>query len=353
MLTKDLETLCRLRASAKPIFIYGNMNTAKEVYRLLWEHGIQPRSFVVDAFAFQDGQKIDGLEVHRIEDVVRAGDNVVVGFDNIEKTRALFSLANWLVFNVFHFVSAGCLFHWDDAFCQKHAAAFEALRAGFADEKSRRTLDALIAVHAGRASDAIQRLLALGEPSQYFNALTFSVDSDEDVFFDCGAFDGDTVRQYADFTGGRYKHIVAFEPLEENRTALQRRIQNIPRVSIVEKGTWDANTRLRFNANTSASSVQAEGELEIPVTTIDDIAAGGKVSFIKMDVEGSECETLCGARRTIERWHPKLAVCVYHKPEDLFRCHALIRDYGMGQYRFYLRHHSNRLSETVLYAVPT
>ncbi len=353
IIKQDMEMLARLKGSHKPVFIYGNMNTARCVCKMLQAEGIFPRAFVVDSYAATPDQTLDGLAVRPIDDVVGNGEcNVVIGFDNIEKTRALFSLSKWLVFDVFHCVSAGSMFDWDNAFLKAHADAFQTLREEFADEKSRRTLDALIALRSGQGDDAVQRLLEVAEGTQYFNELTFSLNPSEEVFFDCGAFDGDTVCKYSDFTGGGYKQIVAFEPLKENLALLHGRIRNIPRVRVVEKGTWDSNTSLRFNADTSASSVQVDGTLEIPVTTIDAIAAGEKVSFIKMDVEGSEYETLRGAQGTIERWLPKLAICVYHKSDDLFRCHDLIRDFGKGRYRFYLRHHSNRLSETILYGIP-
>ena len=73
------------------------------------------------------------------------------------------------------------------------------------------------------------------------------------------------------------------------------------------------------------------------------------VNYIKMDIEGSEMRALRGAERTIQRFRPKLAICVYHRPADLWE----ITNYIADRYRFYclfLGHHSLHAEETVLYA---
>ena len=46
-----------------------------------------------------------------------------------------------------------------------------------------------------------------------------------------------------------------------------------------------------------------------------------------------------------------LAVCLYHKPEDLWDLPLLIRALGPG-YSLYLRRYSDERWETVCYAVP-
>ncbi len=42
-------------------------------------------------------------------------------------------------------------------------------------------------------------------------------------------------------------------------------------------------------------------------------------------IEGSEQEALKGCRRIIRDFHPKLAICVYHKPDDLYEIPVLIK----------------------------
>ena len=57
-----------------------------------------------------------------------------------------------------------------------------------------------------------------------------------------------------------------------------------------------------------------------------------------MDVEGSEKKALLGARKTIEKYHPKLYVCAYHRNEDIFELPLLINSFFDG-YRFFFRQH--------------
>jgi len=80
---------------------------------------------------------------------------------------------------------------------------------------------------------------------------------------------------------------------------------------------------------------------------------GLSADFIKMDVEGSEKQTLIGAAATIKAYHPTLAVCAYHKPWDLLELTAQIEEIaGDEAYDFYLRYYGPSLVELVLYAIP-
>lgn len=68
-----------------------------------------------------------------------------------------------------------------------------------------------------------------------------------------------------------------------------------------------------------------------------------------MDIEGSELRALMGSEETIKKYKPKLAICIYHKREDLITIPQYIKII-VPEYKLYLRAHFPYVSETVLYA---
>lgn len=46
-----------------------------------------------------------------------------------------------------------------------------------------------------------------------------------------------------------------------------------------------------------------------------------------MDIDGAEYDALEGAKKTIIEYQPTLAVCVYHKRDDLINIPLLIKEY--------------------------
>ena len=100
------------------------------------------------------------------------------------------------------------------------------------------------------------------------------------------------------------------------------------------------------------SSICEDGDIVIEVNAIDEMV-DRPVTFIKMDIEGSEYDAIVGASRIIKENIPTLAICVYHKREDLIEIPKLIMSItGEDAYNFYIRHHQTNLTELVLYAIP-
>jgi hypothetical protein len=59
--------------------------------------------------------------------------------------------------------------------------------------------------------------------------------------------------------------------------------------------------------------------LQLPATTIDRIVCDlslPKVDFIKMDIEGAERRAIPGSARTVASFRPRMALCLYHLPDD-------------------------------------
>ena len=49
----------------------------------------------------------------------------------------------------------------------------------------------------------------------------------------------------------------------------------------------------------------------------EDLAEVERLDFIKMDIEGAEQRALKGAARTMAKFRPSLAICTYHRQDDL------------------------------------
>ena len=108
--------------------------------------------------------------------------------------------------------------------------------------------------------------------------------------------------------------------------------------------------RLRFASGLGmASVVRADGAEIVQAVSLDDALSGFRPTLIKMDIEGAEYDALLGARETIHRYRPGLAVCVYHQPQHLWQIPLLIQSWSLG-YRFWLRPHAHNGFDLVLYA---
>lgn len=156
--------------------------------------------------------------------------------------------------------------------------------------------------------------------------------------------------------GGGQSSIWAFEPDRANVKKCSETLKQLEvlgnKVNLIEKGLWDRETSLNFTSSSNALSriTDDENGNTIEVTSIDRCLKDEKVTFIKLDIEGSEINALRGAETTIREFHPQMAVCIYHKPEDIWEIPALLLEFNR-EYKFYLRHYSLCDFDTVLYAI--
>lgn len=187
--------------------------------------------------------------------------------------------------------------------------------------------------------------------NQYFPQDIIQMSSTE-VFVDCGAYNGDTIESFLRKTNKQYKRIIAFEPDQKNIEALRQRGK---RIVVVPAACWSEDTEVCFQEGGSSGTVEKaehnENVIRVRAQAIDNVIECKDATFIKMDIEGSEYEALLGAYKTIEKNRPKLAICIYHSDEDMLRLMELVEGWRLG-YKFYVRHHAQKIAETVLYAVP-
>ncbi|MEA2019851.1 MAG: FkbM family methyltransferase [Campylobacterota bacterium] len=232
----------------------------------------------------------------------------------------------------------------------------------FNDERSVETFNALL---IAMLSGSIKSCLDVMEKDMYFALPEFSGNFNE-AFVDAGAFVGDTVERFIWENLGTFKHIHAFEPGYKQFRALEKRIDRLYEewaidknsVSLVKAGLSDENTTmncsyvddspLRHGLVAQDKKDISDDKFSSEVYTLDSYLDGKGVSFIKADVEGMELELLRGAKETIQRCKPKMALCAYHYPNDLFEIAEYVRELN-PEYKFVLRQHAPIFGDFVLY----
>mgnify|MGYP003582806790 CR=1 FL=1 len=164
-----------------------------------------------------------------------------------------------------------------------------------------------------------------------------------DVVIDAGGFVGDTAALFCAKTGGDCQ-VHAFELLDENialfdyNNALNGIADRVVvnRLALSDRSGDEVVIRqARLQGATSVGGGDGPGERISTITLDHYVAQRGleRVDLIKMDIEGSEIPALNGAMQTIRRFRPKLALCLYHKWDDVLTIPRFIASIGLD-YRF-------------------
>lgn len=165
-----------------------------------------------------------------------------------------------------------------------------------------------------------------------------------DVIVDAGAFVGDTAVYFHHKLGGSCQ-IHSFELLDENLALmlhnLERNGVEDDRIVINKLALADRSGDeivVADGASQGATSIfgrAGQGD-RVQTITLDDYVVRlelPRVDFIKMDIEGAEALALAGARQTIALFRPRLAICLYHRWDDVLTVPAAIHATGVD-YRF-------------------
>jgi len=340
----DIEAL---RNSGLPIVLYGAGWYAPYVRKYLALLGLGAKAgFVDDGFTSSSGAVSFDEIKRRFEKF-----NIVIGFADSRLARKKLEKKDLSqAAGVYFFDAVGSLLDYkmDRAYVERNKERFGLVYGMLGDELSRKTYTAFVNSKLGGEEGLLSDVWV---KDQYFPEGIITL-SDREVFVDGGAYSGDTMLAFIRKTKSKYARCYAFEPEPANAAKL-RALAGRHRwcdVRLVAKGLWSKAEALRFYASEgpSISAISATGNTSVEVDSIDNAAPDA--TFIKLDVEGAELEALKGAAGTIKRNRPKLAVCLYHKPGDLFEIPLFIKS-QVPEYRLYLRQHQPVSCELVLYAV--
>ena len=222
----------------------------------------------------------------------------------------------------------------------------------WSDDYSRDEFVAQVAFRTSIDHDMINRTVA---GKHYFPPGMYSLAEDE-VFVDCGAFDGDTVADFVEATGGRFHSIFAFEPDAVTYPHLLQRISQYEdgvreRVHPLQAAVGRKPGTISFEATGTMLSVVGSGASVVPVADLDSALGSLDPTFIKFDVEGFEPEALMGASQLLSRTRPILAVSAYHEQSHLWRIPLLLSSLLPDRYEFFLRPHGAESWDLVCYAI--
>ncbi len=215
------------------------------------------------------------------------------------------------------------------------------------DETSKKTLLAVMCYKVTQNDDYIKEIDRF-TIDQYFDPEIVNFNPEGEVFADCGGYTGDTalVFQRLKLPLKKYYFI---EPDPANTAKAKNTLKEFKNIVFCSCATGKAKSEATFDANGAGGCLTENGKLKINIETLDDLIKE-PITFIKMDIEGSESETIEGAKKQIIKHKPKLAVCAYHKPDDAWKLAFQIKELR-PDYKLYFRVYQSSYCEAVIYAL--
>lgn len=339
------------------IFLFGAGAGGENTYRFIKKNTF----FEVNVCGFIDnnllkqGTVFCGLEVYSISEFkkIYKNDAVIISCGEGDEIKRQLKENGVPIQNVY-IPDISAVSDNDCEFIRDNIKEFTWLYENLEDDRSKKTLVNLLNY---KMTHDMELLSEIAEPpeNQYFDEVLIKYSAD-DVFLDCGGYVGDTIESYIKHNKGVYSGIITFEADESNAKIIKEKFQN---VKLYPVALWNKKEKINFDKVGSGSGTildvsevkNSERIVSVLADTIDEIIGNENVSFIKMDIEGSEYKALLGAVNTICRCKPTLMISAYHKQDDYIRLAHLIKSMNY-KYRLYMRHYrAESVQETVLYAL--
>lgn len=323
-----------LKKDGKPIIIYGMGNGAEKIISALKCYGLEI-SGIFASDEFVRGHSFLGYKVLKYSEICEKFEdfNIILAFathlDNvIERIKEI--NAEHSVFAPDVPVAGGGLFTRE--YVKQNEKDFDFVYSRLADEESKRVYRDILNF---KISGKISYLLSSFCEKENIYREILKLNDNESIV-DLGAYDGDTIREFTDFTKGKYNKITALEPDAQNFKKLIKNTKKMANVTVYNMGAWDKRDTLIFAKKAGRNSRLSSDGIPVEVTDIDSLVSE-PVTMIKMDIEGAELKALIGAEKTIKKHLPKLYVCAYHRNEDLFVLGKKILELD-EKYKLYFRH---------------
>jgi FkbM family methyltransferase len=350
------------------IILFGAGGCGRMVLRKLRELKIHPIAFTDNSSSLW-GRTVDGLHVFSPQEAAskyaRQATFLVCIWGHAAHDRMADRIGQLRMLGCASAVPFGFLF-WKynettlPYFCldspQKVLAQKNAIRAAmqlWSDDFSREEYVAQLGFRVSMDFALVNR--AVGG-THYFPPDLISLREDE-VFVDCGAFDGDTIADFVQEAAGRFQRVVAFEPDPVTYLKLQERVRSMEpqiheKIELRREATGRKPELSCIEATGTMMSTVGSGSSVIQVNDLDSALASIDPTYLKFDIEGFEPEALMGASHLLARTRPILALSIYHLQDHLWKIPLLLASLLGGEYQFFLRPHGAEAWDLVCYAIP-
>lgn len=344
-----IQTLMGLKNQRKPVVVYGLGEQAMHLLEFCSKRGIQVEA-VADSHKsgdfFHEEYKILTLQElkERYEDPV-----ILIGSWKFNKSIKEGLLASgYQEEQVIEFPFSHPYVIEREDFEERYLEGYRRAYDFFQDELSRKIIIDRIGAYLYDG-----KMLQTSIAPKYFEVPM----EDHEIFVQAGTYCGETVMEFMElYQAHEGYQVYTFEADPQAYAIATGHLSGKKNVNLINKGLWSKDTELTFFTDAlsgSASFVNGTSqELRIPVTSLDDFfkKEGCVPTFIQLDIEGAELEALKGARELIQKHKPKLAICVYHKYEDVYEIPELLVALNQD-YHFWLQHCEDGIYDTILYAI--
>ena len=327
-----------LKHSGKPIAVYGMGNGADKIFHIFQEKGID----VAAVFASDDfvrGQSFRGFQVKSYLQVCdELKDFIIVPafatrLPEVMQRMDKFDKEHEVRFLELPVIGEEAI---DLNYIEQNSKAIDKVFHMLYDAKSKEVFSSLLEFRISGKLEYLRTIMT--DRSEIFSLMGIGRN---EIYADLGAYDGDTIQELVDITGG-YAHVIAVEPDRKNFRKLEQYASDKKDITLVNKAVYSHKTLLHFNDKAGRnSSLDVQGRCEIIADSPDNIfmQSGFKnVTYAKFDVEGAEKEALLGMTRTMRSFQPKLCVSAYHRRQDLWELPLLIRQINPN-YKIAIRKH--------------
>ena len=343
---------------ADRVLMFGAGNASRGMARYLRDQGKTVAAYL-DNDPARAGSRHDGVEVMAPGAVhhpdLRTLPIVVSTEAQSAVGRQLLDDLGVPLARVFSQVSDMLRGHYRTSLLREHRADLEWLLGRVADEESRAYLESVIRVRW--TMDPSQSRRNAHVRGQYLYDHPDTAPQPGDLIVDCGAYIGDTAREFLERLGGQAS-IHALEPFPANFAKLEALAASWPPGTVVPmklaagaaKGTATLTAPGEEASMYPHLGTAGSGGMTVSLERLDDLFAGMPVDYVKMDIEGAEMDALRGGAALIARDTPTMVIASYHRPDDLWRIPRLVESIE-PHFRLYAGHNHGTVHEVELYFV--